>query len=184
MTALKAQADSTIEDNITGAISAADVRNMIKDLIDTLTPGFGAVGRATQTLVTLGPAAQVVTYDTAMAITPDFTPNLALGTVTRNALGLPTVNTRVTFYAGVEAPAGSEVLFTLFRDGVSVPGGFTVSCQGNGNPVQGSFEIINANPLAGDPVYKVMAAKISGAASNVILTDVRFILEVVPTIGP
>jgi hypothetical protein len=184
MVALKAQADATIEDNITGAISAADVRNMIKDVLDTLTPGFGAVGRATQTLTALGPTQQVVTYDTLLAVTADFTANLALGTVQRNALGLPTVNNRVTFFAQVDCPAGNEVSFTLFRDGVSVPGGCTISGQGNGNPVEGSFAIINSTPIAGDPVYKVMASKISGAAANVVLTEVRLILEVVPTIGP
>ena len=183
MVALIAQADATLQDNITGLISAADVRQMIKDFIDTMTPGFGAVGRATQTLPTLGVAPQVVTYDDTMALTADFTANLATGEITRQALGLPTVNNRITFYAGVEGPAGSEYLFTLFRDGVSVPGGATVSGQGLGNPVQVTFEILNATPIVGNPVYKVMASKISGAAANTNLIDVRFIAEVVPTIG-
>jgi hypothetical protein len=184
MVALLAQADATIEDNVAGNISASDVRAMFKDFIDTMTPGFGAVGRATQTLVTLGPTQQVVTYDTLLAVTVDYTAVLAAGTVQRNALGLPTVNNRVTFYASVDCAAGSEVSFVLFRDGVNVPGGCTVSGLGGGNPVEASFEIINSTPVAGNPIYKVMAAKISGAPANVILTDVRFILEVVPTIGP
>lgn len=183
MTALLAQADATIEDNTSGLISAADVRALFKDVIDTLTPGFGAVGRATQTLVALGIPQQVVTYDTLLAVTADFTPVLAAGTVQRNALGLPTVNNRVTFFAQVDTNSGNEVSFTLFRDGVSVPGGCTVSGQGAGNPVEGSFSIINSTPIAGNPVYKVMASKITGPASNVILTEVRLILEVVPTIG-
>ena len=180
--ALKAQADATIEDNTTGLISAADVRSLFKDFMDTMTPGFGAVGRATQTLINLGLPLQVVTYDTEN-VTADFSANLPAGEVTRNALGLPTVNNRVTFYAGVEGPAGNEIVFTLHRDGVSVPGGVTVSCQGLGNPVQGTFSIINGTPIAGDPVYKVMASKITGAAANVNLIEVRLILEVVPTIG-
>jgi hypothetical protein len=184
MVALKAQADASIPDNATHQITAAAVRTLFKDFMDTMTPGFGAVGRATQTLINLGAVQQVVTYDTLLAVTVDFTANLALGTMQRLALGLPTVNTRVTFFAQIDCPAGSEINFTLFRDGVSVPGGCTVSGQGAGNPVEGSFTIINATPVAGDPVYKVMASKISGAASNVILTEARLILEVVPTIGP
>jgi hypothetical protein len=184
LTALKAQADATIPDNATHLITAAAVRTLFKDFMDTMTPGFGAVGRATQTLVNLGVTQQVVTYDTLLAVTVDFTAVVAAGTMQRLALGLPTVNNRVTFFAQVDCPVGNEVNFTLFRDGVSVPGGCTVSGQGNGNPVEGSFTIINATPIAGDPVYKVMASKISGAASNVILTEARFILEVVPTIGP
>jgi hypothetical protein len=183
MVALKAQADATLGDNATHDISAVDVRNMIKDFIDTMTPGFGAVGNDLHTLVNLGIAQVVVPYDVLLAVTADFSANLAAGEVTRHSLGLPTVNTRVTFYAGVAAPAGNEVVFTLFRDGVSVPGGCTVSGQGAGNIAEGSFEIINGTPVAGDPVYKVMASKISGAANDVELSNVRLILEVVPTIG-
>lgn len=181
--ALLAQADTTIEDNITGLISASDVRNMIKDFINTVKPGFGAVGNDLHTLLNLGLPLQVVPYDTLLAVTEDFTVNLATGEVTRLALGLPTVNNRITFYAGVAAPAGNEVVFSLFRDGVNVPGGTTVSGQGIGNIVEGSFEIINGTPIAGDPVYKVMASKISGAAADIELSNVRFILEVVPTLG-
>lgn len=184
MVALLAQADATLADNATQDISAADVRNLIKDFIDTMTPGFGAVGKDAHTLVALGVTPVVVPYDTLMAVTTEFTANLPAGTVTRNALGLPTVNTRITFFAGVTGPSGNEVSFTLQRDGVNVPGGFTVSGMGATNPVQGSFEIINATPVAGNPVYRVMAAKINGAAANVDLSNVRFILEVVPTIGP
>ena len=183
MVALLAQADATIEDNVGGLISAADVRNMFKDFIETMTPGFGAVGNDLHALVGLGLPQQVVPYDTLLAVTADFSANLAAGEVTRNALGLPTVNTRITFYAGVAAPAGNEVVFSLFRDGVSVPGGCTVSGQGTGNISEGSFEIINGTPVAGNPVYKVMASKISGAAADVELSNVRLILEVVPTIG-
>lgn len=184
MAALIAQANATLADNTTHLITAAVVRNMFKDFIDTVTPGFGAVSRATQTLVNLGAVQQVVTYDTNLAMTADFTPNLALGTVQRLALGLPTVNNRVSFFAQVDTTAGNEVSFTLFRDGVSVPGGCTVSGLGAGNPVEGTFSILNGTPIAGDPVYKVMASKVSGPASNVILTEVRLILEVVPTLGP
>jgi hypothetical protein len=183
MTALKAQADATLPDNAIHDISAADVRQMIKDVIDTLTPGFGAVGRATQTLVALGVTPQVVTYDTLMAVTVEYTAVLAAGTVQRFALGLPTVNNRVSFFADVECAAGNEVNFQLYRDGVLIPGGCTVSGQGIGNPVGATFSLLNATPIAGDPIYKVMATKLTGAAANVTLIDVRFILEVVPTIN-
>jgi hypothetical protein len=184
MQALLAQADVTLPDNITQDISAADVRNLIKDFIDSMTPGFGAVGNELHTLVALGIPPQVVPYDTLLAVTVDFnSANIALGEVQRLALGLPSTNTRVTFYAGVAAPAGNEIVFTLFRDGVNVPGGCTVSGQGIGNIVDGSFEIINGEPLGGNPIYKVMASKVSGAAADVELSQVRLILEVVPTIG-
>jgi hypothetical protein len=184
MAALIAQANATIEDNTTGAISASDVRTLIKDFIDTLTPGFGAVGDDAVTLPLVGLTPVVIPYDTTFAMTADFTAVLAAGTVKRNALGLPTVNNRITFVADVSCQSGSEVGFSLFRDGVNVPGGTVVTTQGAGNVVQASFSVLNATPLAGDPVYEVRCAKLNGAAANVDLTLMRFILEVIPTIGP
>lgn len=184
MFALQAQADAVLADNTTHDISAADVRTLIKDFIDTMTPGFGALGVALTTLPALGITPVMVVLPDLMAITPDFTTfGAASGQIRRNALGLPSTNTRVTFYSGVAAPVGNEVVFSLFRDGVNVPGGCTISGQGATNIAEGSFEVINAQPLAGDPVYEVRASKISGPAGDIELSDVRLILEVVPTIG-
>lgn len=184
MFALTMQADITLADNTTGDIEAADVRNMIKDFIDTMTPGFGALGADLVTMVGLGATPVMIVMPNLMVITPDFTSfGPTSGQLRRNALGLPSTNTRVTFYAGVSCDTGNEIVFSLFRDGVDVPGGTTVSGQGNTNIAEASFEIINAVPIAGDAVYEVRASKISGGIDDVELSNVRFILEVVPTIG-
>jgi hypothetical protein len=184
MVALKAQADASIPDNATHQITAAAVRNMIKDFIDTMTPGFGALGVALHTMPALGVTPVMVPLPDLMAITADFTTfGPTSGQIRRNALGLPSTNTRVTFYAGIACATGNEIVFSLYRDGVSVPGGTTVSGQGATNIAECSFEVINAVPVAGDPVYEVRASKISGGIDDVELSNVRFILEVVPTIG-
>ena len=184
MFALKAQADATLPDNASHQITAAAVRTMIKDFIDTMTPGFGALGADIATLAGLGLTPVMVVLPNLMAITADFTSfGPTSGQLRRNALGLPSTNTRVTFYAGISCDTGNEIVFSLYRDGVNVPGGCTISGQGATNIVEGSFEVINAVPVAGDPVYEVRASKISGGIDDVELTDVRLILEVVPTIG-
>jgi len=184
MFALQQQADATLADNTTHDISAADVRAMFKDFIDTMTPGFGALGADTATLVALGATPVMVVLPNLLAITADFTSfGPTSGQLRRNALGLPSTNTRVTFYAGISCDTGNEIVFSLYRDGVNVPGGCTISGQGASNIVEGSFEVINGVPVAGDPVYEVRASKISGGIDDVELTDVRLILEVVPTIG-
>jgi hypothetical protein len=180
---LLVQADTTIADNTTGDISAGDVRDLLKDIIDTFKPGFGAVGNDLHTLVNLFTTPVVIPFDTLLAVTADFTANLGAGTVTRNALGLTSTNTRVTFYTDMATQDGSEVVFSLYRDGVNVPGGTTASGRGLGNVVEASFEIINAQPIAGDPAYEIRASKITGAASNVELSNTRLICEVVPTLG-
>ena len=181
--ALLAQADATIEDNTTQAISAADVRNMIKDVIDTFSPGFGAVGNPTVTLTALGATPVVIPYAEMLAVTVEFTASLAAGTVRRNSQGLPSTNTRVTFYTDMATADGNEIVFSLYRDGANVPGGTTASGRGIGNIVEASFEVINGSPIAGDPVYSVRASRITGAAADVTLSNVRLILEVVPTLG-
>jgi hypothetical protein len=180
---LLAQADATINDNTSQDITAADVRNMVRDIIDTFCPGFGAVGNPSVTLNTLGTLPVVIPYSEMLAVTTDFVANLSAGTVQRKAMGLPSTNTRVTFYSDIAAADGSEIVMSLYRDGVNVPGGTTASGRGIGNVVEASFEIINAQPIAGDPVYSVRASKITGAADNVTFSNVRLILEVVPTIG-
>jgi len=183
ITALLAQADATLPDNTTQAISAADVRSMVKDIIDTFKPGFGAVGSDLVTLVALGTTPVPIPYDELLAVTVDFTANLAAGTVQRMSQGLPSTNTRITFYTDMACPDGNEVVFSLYRDGINVPGGTTASGRGIGNIVEASFEIINGQPVAGDPVYSVRASKISGGIDDVELSNVRLILEVVPTLG-
>jgi len=181
--ALLTQADVTLADNLTGDISAADVRDLIKDAIDTFKPGFGAVSNDSVVLPLLFTTPTVIPYTTLLAVTVDFTATVALGTVRRNALGLPTVNNRISFYADVFAAAGADIAINLYRDGVQVPGGITVAGRGAATPTSCGFEILNATPIAGDPVYEIRAAKVSGAAANVGFNNVRFILEVIPTLG-
>jgi hypothetical protein len=180
---LLAQANTTLPDNILQEITAADVRDMIKDVIDTFKPGFGAVGNPLTTLVALGITPVVIPYTQLLAVTAEYTAVIASGTVRRNALGLPTVNDRITFFADVACPDGNEVVFSLYRDGLQVPGGMTVSGRGLGNIAAGSFSILSGTAIVGDPVYEVRAAKISGGADNVELSNVRLILEVIPTLG-
>jgi len=183
VSALLAQADATLEDNTTGAITAADVRALIKDVIDTLAPGFGAVGSPSVTLTALSATPVAVPYSELLAVTADYVATLAAGTVKRVSGGMPTVNNRILFFASVDTSSGAGVTFTLLRDGVVIPGGVTVVGRGAGIPVSASFSNINATASPGDPVFEVRAAKTTGGPVDVILTNVRFILEVVPTLG-
>src|SRR5512139_1714072 len=85
MNELLAQADATIEDNTTGNITPSDVRNLIKDLIDTLSPAYGAIGITTPVVfpLTATPTA-LVPFDTNLAnVASHYTNNLAAGQVTR-----------------------------------------------------------------------------------------------------
>jgi hypothetical protein len=183
ITALIAQADATIADNTTGDISAADVRDMIKDFLNSIKPGYGAAGNDSLTIVGLGTTPRVISYNQLLAQTPeDFLVLLGAGQIQRLANGLPATRTRLSFQAGVLAPAGNEILLSVYRDGADMPGGVTVSGTGLGNPATAVFQSIDATPVPGSPVYEIRASKLTGAASDVEFTDLRLLLEVVPTI--
>jgi hypothetical protein len=178
-----AQADATLPDNITQDITAADVRNMVKDFIDTVTPGYGILSSDTLTLVALGVAPQIVTYADVLAETAGYVVDPVLGTIERLAGGLPSTVNRISFNCDLAAPAGDEVVFSLFRDGVDIPGGTTVSGQGLGNFVQAAFSVGTTAEDALDHTYTIRASKVTGGADNVELANVRFFVEYVPTIG-
>ena len=181
--ALLAETENNLPDNTTGAITASALRGLITDVVDTFSPGYGIASIDSLTLVALGITPQVITYDTLLAETVEYTVLLASGTIKRFAEGLPSTVNRVSFYADMSAPTGDEVVFSLFRDGMDIPGGSTVSGQGLGNVVQASFSIATTTEDALDHVYDVRASKVTGGADNVELANVRFFLETVPTIG-
>jgi len=183
MIALLDQADTTLPNNTAQQITAADVRQMIKDVIDSFAPGYGAMQNLLVTLAALGLTPRVVPYTSVLVATPEFTCVPASGTITRLGGGLPSTVNRVSFYADVAAPTGNEVVFSLFRDGVDIPGGTTVSAQGAGNVVQAAFSVGTTASDGLDHVYDIRASKISGGADDVELSNVRFIMEYVPTIG-
>jgi hypothetical protein len=183
MLALLAQADADLPDNTTHLISAADVRQLIKDVVDSFAPGYGILSADTTTLVALGLPPQTVHYTTILSLTPEYTAVPASGTVTRLAQGLPTTVNRISFYCDVAAPTGNEVAFTLARNGVDIPGGTTVTGQGAGNLANASFSVGTTSPDGANYTYSIHAKKLTGAAADVTLTSVRFILESVPTLG-
>jgi hypothetical protein len=181
--ALLAEANANLPDNSSGLISPSDIRDLVKNISDTFAPGYAAAARASLVLVALGLPPQVVTYDTNLIGTPDYVINLPAGSITRLAGALnPTFN-RVSFYTGVSAPNGNEIVFQLYRDGVAIPGGVEVSAQGAGNIVAASFSLPSATTDGLDHVYDVRATKVSGGVDNVTLTNARFILEYIPTLG-
>jgi hypothetical protein len=181
--ALLAEADTVLPDNTAHEISAADVRTLIKDFIESWSPGYGIASNDDLTLVALGITPQVVVYDVVLAQTTDYVVVPAAGTIQRLANGLPTTVNRVSFNCDLAAPTGNEVVFSLFRDGVDIPGGTTVSGQGAGNLAQASFSVGTTSPGAADHVYTVRASKISGGVDDVVLSNIRFFIEYVPTIG-
>lgn len=181
--ALLNETETALPDNTAGLITAQAVRELLADIIDTFSPGYGIVSTDSLTISALGISPRVIPYIVTLAQTDEYTIVLASGTVTRLAQGLPTTVNRISFYADVAAPQGDEMVFSLFRNGVDIPGGITVSGQGLGNRVQAAFSIGTTTPDGADYTYDIRVSKITGGSDDVELNNVRFILESVPTLG-
>lgn len=180
--ALLLQADATLPDNNAQEISAMDVRVLIKDFLDSIAPGYAALSNSSLTISGLGVTPVPLTFQPPTLITPEFSvPNNV--SVTRLAQGLPSTVTRLTFNAALIAPNGDEVVFSLFRDGINVPGGTTVSGRGGNNPTEVSFSALSAKQDGTDSVFSVRVSKISGGADDVDLDSLNLICEVVPSLG-
>lgn len=133
---LLAQADITIEDNASGSISAADVRNMIKDFLDTINPAYGVIV-CTSVVEPLTAAPQVLApFTSAPQLSVGyFTANLTNGSVTRTLGALAGATVRVTINGDVEGANNAGVTVELFVNGVATGFKTTVSTRGATNPV-------------------------------------------------
>jgi hypothetical protein len=163
---LLAQADATLPDNVTQDITAADVRQMIKDFIDSITPGYGAFDLATQA-ITLNPTTPTLIGPgtTQLAATPAYyTVNLSAAQVTRliASAGAAGATDFVIGTGTVSGQNNNNVTVTLFRDGVATPYTTSVTCSGANDNV--GFNIAGILYKAGaDAVYELRATAPAGS---------------------
>jgi hypothetical protein len=172
---LIAQADATIEDNTTQQISAADVRNMIKDFLDTMSPAYGAI-LASSVVETLGAVPAVLApFTSAPAATPGYyTTNITNGTITRSS-PVAGVTDFVIISGSVSGGNNNNVLLELYKNGA--PTGFkaSVTCTGVGD--EQGFNIAAIMYTAGNAIYDIRA---TGPAGSYTFTDVSIIAQAQP----
>lgn len=174
---LLVQADVTIEDNITGAISASDVRSMIKDFLDTINPAYGVISctsvveSLTATPLAIAPFTSAPEVNVAY-----FTSNLTNGSVTRVLGGLAGATVRITINGDVEGGNNAGVTIELFRNGVATGFKTTVSTRGATNPV--SFNIAGLTYNAVDAILDVRAT--TDTAGSFTFLNVLLLCENVP----
>lgn len=173
---LIAQANTTLEDNVIGAISPADVRNMILDLLDTVRPSY-AVIQIDDTGVSKAVTTAYSTFaweTTYIAQTPDWTTSLASGTLQRS--GGP-ATTRLTFNADVVAPNNSIPTFGLFVNGVETP--WAISNTSTSSTDKQSYSLA-AIVYSADATIQYQIQVKSTAAGNVVISNATLVAENVP----
>lgn len=166
---LLADADTNLPDNTTQLISAADVRNLIKDFLDTMSPAYGAIETGSVPLV-LTPTPQLLApYAVDLAATSGyFVNNLSAGSVQRLLNAAGTTNFIIAS-GGVSGPNNSNVTVTLFKNGAATPYAASVTCTGAGDIVGFNIAGIDYSTVAATYELRVSAPAGSHTFSGVNL---------------
>lgn len=175
---LLAQADATIQDNATGDISAAEVRNIIKDFIDTMAPSYGVISCTSSVETIPGGTPQVIAPFTATlqaAPITEWSANLTNGSVTRALNGVAGNTSRVTVDGDVEGPNNNLVEVRLYKNGAYTGFSVSVTTGGAGRPFGFNFIGIIYNDT--NATFDVRAV---GDAGTYTFSNVDLICENVP----
>ena len=173
---LLAQADTDIPDNTTGLVDPADVRVLIKDFLDTISPAYGSMSRTGGTIAVTGTPQVITPYTTNLAATDGFYVNsLANGTVTRQMQGVAGVTDFIICQGALDGPNNSQCRVTLYKDGVSTGFFMDVVTRGAGKPVGFNFACLQYSTTA--PVFDL---RISGDAAAITITDLNITAQAQP----
>lgn len=145
ITELSAQADATIEDNTIGAVSPADVRNMVKDFLDAIRPAYGIITQTGNPTQNLGTTPVKMLFNNRQDSDIDETNSSAADG--RVSVLNPGVE-EVTFTVDVECTAGRFISAVLYKNGIATPWRVTTTGAGNGNPVGMSLAAYVADAAA------------------------------------
>jgi hypothetical protein len=172
---LIAQADATLPDNVTGLIDPADVRNMIKDFLDTVRPSYAVINITTGVSKAVTTVFSTFAWATQyIAQAPDWTTSLASGTCQRS--GGP-ATTRLTFNADVVAPNNSITTFGLFVNGVET--NFAVSNTSTSSTDAQSFSLSAIVYDTSATIQYQIQVK-STSAGNIVISNAVLACENVP----
>lgn len=173
---LVAQANATLVDNTQGDISADDVRNLIVDFLETMSPAYGVIGM-TSDVVNLTATPQVLAPWTAILseTVGYYVCNLTNGTVTRSRQGAAGCTDFIIFDGEVEGPVNDIVRIHLYKNGAPTGYYTDVTCQGTARPI--GFNVSAITYSDNDPVYDI---RVSGDTGNKTFTDFRLICQAQP----
>lgn len=169
------QAQTTIEDNVTKNISAADVRTMMIDFLNAVAPTYAYCSiPVTPHVQTVNTAPSLLTYTAAVQSYPtEATADFALGTINRLDHG----TTRITFSADLELAANRECVFTLYKDGQ--PTGWNIKGSGSGTGRPASVNMVALDYASGPAAYTVRVSA-DADGTSISFNNTIFLVEVVP----
>jgi len=178
MEALTAQAANTLADNIVEDISPADVRNMVTDFLDTMTPAIGGLLQPNVTL-NLTTAAMPLAMASAIAHpSPEWTvnlPNASMSRVVPPSAGA--MNNQFWIAGSLSGTNNADVTVTLYKNGAATPWQTVVTSRGPGVEVAFSFSAIDA-VVTTDTTYALMVK--GSVAGSQTFFNVVFVANNIP----
>ena len=138
---LQAELTTLIADNTSGLITPANLRQMIGDFIQTMTPAYAVLSSlaATVRLANITPAALPWLVED-IAQLPEFTTNIATGIIRRDE---SIASTHVSVNLDIEGPNNTLIVAELYANGVPTNWRAAANCLGAGRPVVLSLEAIH-----------------------------------------
>jgi hypothetical protein len=178
---LLAQADATIEDNNTQNITAADVRAMFKDFLDTMGPGYGVLVTPGTFPKACTAAPSIISPFTAVdEVTAGyFSASAANGQIDRliASAGIAGATNFVTFTGSVNGPNNSNLTVEIYRDGVATGIKTSVTCTGLTDDV--GLNMVGLDYKAGaDAVFEIRASSIPNGNHN--FSNMQFLIQSQP----
>lgn len=166
--ALLIEAATVLADNNVQAITAAAVRNMIKDMLETVQPAHSMIALNSVALALNAAPQAIKPFNSVVLDTPGFySTDLPNGAVAHLA-GAPVIEDVVTASGNVSGPNGNDISLILFHNGAATPFSIAISTAGPGNVI--GFTLSGLLRTAGNAVFEVRAF---GAAGNYTFTNVK-----------
>jgi hypothetical protein len=177
---LLAQADTTLPDNTTQEITPADVRQIVKDILDTLSPAYGAMTLASQVLALSATPAIIAPFATSLAAQAGYYVNgLPGGTVTRQVAAAGVAGATDFFIASGAVSGGNNnsVVIEIFKNGVATGYKTSVTCTGAGDNQGFNIAGLSYTAAPSDAVYTLRA---TGPAGSYTFVDVTMLVQAQP----
>ena len=172
---LLAEMNVLLADNTSGAITPEDLRTVIGDFIDTMTPAYAVLTTDAGVLKTFGVTDSLLTWTSvSIAQSPEYLADAATGKITRDQ---PVATNRISVNMDVELAANREILCTLYKNGAPTTWRAKASGSGTGRPAVLSLEALDYN--AG-PVEYQLYCQCDTAGTQVTVANAVFVASAIP----
>ena len=171
--ALIQYAEDTFIDNVSGEISALDLRQFCVDLLDTLTPANGNIALVSQLLALTGTPVVIAPFASITDETAGFYDiTLATGKIVRLSGANPIIVDFISVGGSVTGTPNAEVTIGLYKNGVAQPVQQVTTILSPTNVSNFAFSGFALTPGSVDAEYEIRAS--ANSNGNYTFTDMYF----------